>query len=575
MLRQMLRSLLFGSALVVQGLFAELTVEQRVQDFDTFWQTYKDAYVFFDLKKGDYGVDWDAIREQYIEKLQNSTSDIELYAAITEAQTLLRDGHCYNGAISKIRETEPIFFQRAAFALVEGNRIVVSTVVPKSALDEAGVKSGDELIQFDGKTIRQLAREYRKLHAASSEGQFWNSFAGQLYIHNPLLGKPASPKAKLVFRSAPGNTIEVESRWESAAPTGKPEVDAMAAFVDSEKGVSLDDATLVQIEGPLPMDARIFKDANIGYIKIETWMKTEDPIEQMEQVMTAMKDTDGLVVDMRGNGGGVGPWGVLFANYFIPAQEKGPNHSWMERNLSETFFRRAFPQISDEQWTELLSTPENLQYLLDKGLGVQMTVEEVSKHFVDGKYQPFYVNLLLNERRNTIAAYEKPVYALTDGGCYSTTDIFLTILNEFNRITVVGTPNGAGSGSPIPFVLPNSGLQVYVPHARAYPPMGAMIEGRPLEPKIRVSQTIADLQAGVDTVLTEAVRELWNEINPSLNAFASEEFNLGETQEVYSNLQPKAQEWGHVPTPDWAIGAAYEQVQRQKLEMGLKHFLKK
>jgi len=572
MIRQLLRSLLFGSALVASTVFADLTPEQRVSDFQSFWETYKNAYVFFDLKKQDHGVDWDVIREEFISRLANSTSDVELYAAVTEAQTLLRDGHAYNGSFQKIRETEPIYFQRVAFTLGEGNRVLVTIVPAGSEFEKAGVKPGDELVQFNQKTIRQLAREYRKLQAASSESQFWHNFASQLYIHNPLLGKPSSPKASLVFRNQDGETINVEARWQVAEPTGSQQV--MASFADGPKGIQIDEATQVAIEGPLPMEVRVFKDLNLGYIKIESWMKTEDPIEQFENAMKAVADTDGLVLDLRGNGGGVGPWGVLFANYFLDADVKSPNESWMDRNLSKTFFKVAFAQLSDEQLDELLSTPENLQYLLEKGMGVKLELEELQKSFVDGKYQGFYTRLLLNQRKNTIAPYSKPVYALTDGGCYSTTDIFLTILNESKRLTVVGTPNGAGSGSPIPFVLPNSGLQVYVPHARAYPPGGSMIEGRPLEMTAIIAPSGEDLANGKDSALTYAVKLLHEEINPSLSAFAQEDFTVGQTDTVFSTIQPKTMDWGNIPLPDWAIGATVEHVQRQQLQMGLKQLRK-
>ena len=102
-------------------------------------------------------------------------------------------------------------------------------------------------------------------------------------------------------------------------------------------------------------------------------------------------------------------------------------------------------------------------------LGVDMTLEEVKAQFVEGEYTPFYHKMALSSYKPGISPYTKPVIALTNGGCYSTTDICLTLLDEFNRVITVGTPNGAGSGSPIAMKLPNTGVEVMVPHARAYP----------------------------------------------------------------------------------------------------------
>jgi len=595
MLRSSLRTLLFGSALVVSSVFAELTVEQRIEDFESFWQSYKDAYVFFELKKQDYGVDWDTIKDEYINRLKNSTSDRELYAAVTEAQTLLRDGHCYNGSFAKIRETERIYFQRIGLSLVEGNKIVVSKVVDGSAFAEAGVKTGYELVKFDGKTIRQMAKEARKFNAASSESQFWAIFSGQLYIHNPLKGKPKSSKAEMVFRDLDGQLVTVNSKWGSAEPTGP---QAANGWINDDSGVSLNEADKKRISGPLPIEVRIFKERNIGYVKIDSWMKTEDPIEQFEQVFDAIKDTEGLILDVRGNGGGVGPWGILFSNYMIekdsdkkkksswlskvkdffkrskkadePAAgnstDKVPNDTWFERKLSKVFFRAAFPQLDEPTLHQIFTQPELMQMVLKKAFGMEVSQEELAKYFKDGEFEAFYVNLALNDRLNKIKPYTKPVYALTDGGCYSTTDICLTILDEFKRIKIVGTPNGAGSGSPIPFVLPNSGLQVYVPHARAYPPYGTMIEGRPLQPTTVISQTKEDLIKGKDTVLTEAVRQLVQELVP-MDTFSAEEFAVGETKEVYNTLPEQQIEWGVIKTPDWAVNATLEHIKRSELEL--------
>ncbi len=551
------RCLALALALVVPALHAELTVEQRLADFDFFWNTYQDGYVFFDLKKGDHGVEWTQVRDQLRAKVADSKSDRELYAAITEAQVALRDGHAYNGSFQKIRETDPIHFQRIQFVLVEEGRVAVARVPAGTAFAEAGIEPGDELVRFDGKTIRQLADEAQRFQAASSDGQFWNQFVGQLYIFNPLKGTPEAETATLVFEKASGETVEVTSPWQLAPPTGPQTEDPMGFAPTPADGVDLTKAEKLAAEGPLPMDARIFKDWNIGYLAIETWMKTDDPLAQMDDVMTKLAGTDGLVLDMRGNGGGVGTWGVLFTNYFVKPVDKSPNDSWMERLLSKALFRRALPQATEEQLEELFTSPETMHYVLTKGFGLEITVEEVTtKHFKDGRFQPFYLTMPLNDQVGNVPTYDKPVWVLSDGGSYSTTDIFMTILDEFKRVKIAGTGNGAGSGSPLPFVLPNSKLTVYVPHARAYPPFGSMIEGRPRTPTIHAPQGLDDLRKGRDTALNQAVKALWETLNPNLLfATAETDFDVGKGEPVFGAPAPKAVDWGNVPTPGWAIDA--------------------
>jgi C-terminal processing protease CtpA/Prc len=576
--------------LLVGSSFAELTTEQRVEDFEHFWNAYKNAYVFFELKKKDHGVDWDAIKGDFMDRMKNSESDLDLYAAVTEAQTLLRDGHCYNGSFSKIRETEKVYFQRIGITMVEGRKVVVFKVPADTEFEKAGIKPGYELVKFEGRTIRQMARAARKQIGASSESQFWAIFSGQLYIHSPLLGKPRSRKAEMIFRDPDGELVTVYSPWQSAPPTGV--AAAETAWINDESGVKLDEAVKQKVSGPLPIEVRIFEEANLGYVKIDSWMKTEDPIEQFEQVFDTIKDTEGMILDLRGNGGGVGPWGILFANYMIEKSsdskvtkswiskvadwfkgkhkkdvevaeadpsEKVPNDSWFERKLSKIFFQAAFPQLTDEMLTEIFTKPEAMQVVLKKAFGMDVSMEEINSHYKDGELEPFYVNLALNDRVNKIKPYLKPVYVLTDGGCYSTTDICLSILKEFERIKIVGTPNGAGSGSPIPFVLPHSKLQVYVPHARAFPPFGTMIEGRPLQPDTVITQTKEDLLVGKDTVLTEAVRQLIEEVVGTISTFV-------DTSEVMP-LTHKDIDWGNIPMPDWAIQATLEHIDRNNINL--------
>jgi C-terminal processing protease CtpA/Prc len=565
-MRAIVGKILIGAAFVTSSLFAELTVDERIEDFNYFWNAYKDAYVFFDLKAKDHGVDWDSAYENYISRLESSSSDKDLYRAVTEAQVLLRDGHCYNESLNKIHETEVVYIQKIKFGVAEGKKIVVKTVEQNTAFHEAGIKRGYELVSLDGKTIRQLAKEARDLMPASSPGQFWFNFAFQLYIYNPLKGKPKSRKSEWVFKDYDGNLVAVKEVWHGIPATGRG--DMVNSFVDVERGVGLNDAEKARITGPLPMDVRIFNDLDIAYVKIDSWMKEEDPIEQFEQVFSKIKDTKGLILDFRGNGGGVGAWGVLFSNYLIGDKafsDKTPNHSYFERNLSRTFFRARFSKAVPEMIEYIMTDPWMMWRVIKAAFKLDIPKEELMVSYRDGEFKNLYINIVLNDRVNKIKTYDKPVYVLMDGGCYSTTDICLSILNEYNRVKIYGTPNGAGSGSPIPFVLPNSGLLVYVPHARAFPPYGHMIEGRPLKPDVIVSPKLEDIAKGKDTILSVAVADLAQEIMP-LAHFSNQELSLeGET--AYNSIGDKEEKWHEFPTPDWAIDAKLRHIEDSMINL--------
>ena len=59
------------------------------KDFDTFWNTFRDHYAFFKLKK----VDWDATYKKYRPQVKNNTSENDLTATFAQMVEPLHDGH--------------------------------------------------------------------------------------------------------------------------------------------------------------------------------------------------------------------------------------------------------------------------------------------------------------------------------------------------------------------------------------------------------------------------------------------------------------------------------------------------
>ena len=85
--------------------------EQILEDFETFWKSYKEAYVFFDLKKEKYGVDWDELHAAYRPRAEQCTSKAELIRIVTEMQCRLHDGHCGNMGLSMLMAESPVLLQ--------------------------------------------------------------------------------------------------------------------------------------------------------------------------------------------------------------------------------------------------------------------------------------------------------------------------------------------------------------------------------------------------------------------------------------------------------------------------------
>ena len=58
-------------------------------NFQTFWDTFNEHYASFDIKK----IDWNKIYKKYEPKINDKTTDLELYTIFQEIIALLDDGH--------------------------------------------------------------------------------------------------------------------------------------------------------------------------------------------------------------------------------------------------------------------------------------------------------------------------------------------------------------------------------------------------------------------------------------------------------------------------------------------------
>ncbi|PCJ14826.1 MAG: hypothetical protein COB02_18620 [Candidatus Cloacimonadota bacterium] len=545
------KKLLLPLVIGVHSLFA-LSQEQMKEDLSSFFSAYKQQYAFFDLKRKDNGVDWDDVFQKSKEKLLKAKTDLDFYQILSEAQVALGDGHCYNNASDLIYYSSGIYALGLSFTLGEGNRVFVNGIKEDSDLNDK-VEKGFRLIGINGESIRSIAKRHRKWNSASSKGQFMNAFASSLQYRHIYDGKPKSSKATLLFENLDGERVEVKSSWLVYKGTPAPS-SVISSFINED--IEMNKAEIGDVTGALPLELKIFKDHNIGYMKLTSFMKTDDPKPQFEKALILLEDTDGLILDLRGNGGGVAKWGYLLANYFIDNDTPAINEGWLTTIYSKVYFQKrllegAFTQEDlDEAFADVKAATQTLNQM-----GLKVTEEEVEAQFVDGKFVSFEGPKIMNDRVNEHVAYNQPLVILMDGGCFSTTDIFMTAINDYKRAIFVGTPNGAGSGSPIPYVLPNSKYTAYISFGRFYTQSEVMIEGRPIQPDVLVSKTAQDIADGRDTVLQAGFQTLMETINPT-NSFVSTD--SGEADLISSTIKKVGIKFGRPTLPDYIRNSLVE-----------------
>ena len=182
-------------------------------------------------------------------------------------------------------------------------------------------------------------------------------------------------------------------------------------------------------------------DKNIGYIQISSFLGTSTPSEFMEAVEKT-KDADGLILDLRGNTGGLLPNAIFIANLFIP-----------DGNLVSIVGRNNYRYDIYAQDTE------------------------------------FEIN--------------KPMIVLVDGASASASEILSGALRDYKKAKLLGTKTfGKGMVQKI-MPLPNeTGLNLTI--AKYLTPGGSDINKVGIAPDIEVKLTMDDINNKKDIQLETA-----------------------------------------------------------------------
>lgn len=105
------------------------------------------------------------------------------------------------------------------------------------------------------------------------------------------------------------------------------------------------------------------------------------------------------------------------------------------------------------------------------------------------------------------ARYKGRVVVLVDGGTGSAAEIFSAVLQEHGRAVVIGRRTAGAVLASWFYRLPDGG-ELQLSRLDYVTPKGRRIEGVGVEPDITVPRTLADLRAGRDRDLDEALRVL-------------------------------------------------------------------
>jgi hypothetical protein len=239
--------------------------------------------------------------------------------------------------------------------------------------------------------------------------------------------------------------------------TDEVRVELEAAGGKRRRTLTLPLARSKPIYGPWPRRETGRLEGDVGYLRIPSMSSSSEFVEGLVGALHGFADTQTLVIDVRGNGGGSrdalrallpclmeseeAQRIVNVAAYRLPPQTKrGETEGYMQN-------RYIYP-LSYSRWTE----------------DERETIEALRSEFVpdwtlpEGEFSDWHYFVL--SAAEPAKRYSGRVFLLIDTGCFSATDIFIGAFAGAANVTMIGTTSGGGSGRSQGSELANSGLSV-------------------------------------------------------------------------------------------------------------------
>ena len=424
--RKVLPVLLY-TGFCANSLPAWITPQQKAANLESFeivWQTVRDHHP--DPKPN--GLDWRSVYEKTKPLIEKARSMNEMRDVLRGMLARLDTSHYSiipGDSYASVDSGGPSGDGSPGFetAVIEG-KAVVTRVEAGSPADRAGIQPGAVIADIDGAKVDSILHAFDQTKTQEAHALAARS------IRRRLLGPENTAVAvDLVDRNGKPQHLELPR----STPSGE-----LVTFAN------------------LPPMRVVFEsralDSGAGYIRLNVFL---DPAKVMPEFEAALKRFDsapGVILDLRGNPGGIGVMAMGIAGFFI--DQDGLKLG--EMKMRETTLRFAvFPR----------------------------------PHTYRGK-----------------------LAILVDETSASTSEILAQGLRDLGRARIFGTRT-AGAALPSDIIrLPNGDGFQYA-QASYVSEKGTVLEGNGVVPDEEVHRTEADLQSGADPVLNAAVNWIQRSAN--------------------------------------------------------------
>lgn len=229
------------------------------------------------------------------------------------------------------------------------------------------------------------------------------------------------------------------------------------------------------------------------YSYLEARKKIDEEVNGLRKFISDNKDNiDGVILDVRGNGGGYGSFPQLIANMFTTKFVKNMNmRPLVSQTNRDTFYNLEMSRYySRKGTTDALSSPildtvhEMNKLIHDKFLKVQVNKRELLLEpgdRYDGDENDALPPSYTKEDTEILKPIltEKPIAVLTNSNCYSACDMFTSLFKDYKIARIFGETRHTGGGGAnviewkdflIPVVVDDKGTKTsIIPNGKQLP----------------------------------------------------------------------------------------------------------
>lgn len=469
-------------------IVTQLTTEQKLEDLNYLYETMKENYPFFEVKKRMLGYDWLADKKEFERRIRETRNDKEFFTEINNIINLAQNAHThilsgeffdelktiyenphsgYSPARRDILNNEKAIrmaeywdtklttynnYIPVIFRYIEGKYVVLD-----GNLEDYDIPKGSILTMVDDIDIDEYIKSLNNKNYL-----YYDFKRNQQKLDELIIYTEPGQKVKLTLDTPNNETIEKDIKEEQFY------YDVYEKYYETPE----DDKNY---------DLEVLEENKVAYIRLKSMMTTDEFSSDADGdvIYDFLKKVEGypyLIVDIRGNGGGSdGYWRSNLVGSLI---DKTTSYE------AQLLFR-------DSEYIKPFI--EDRYSLYDA-----LTVDKLPK---DKKYPAevftqfkYFVALTETVIPYNPVKFKGKVYLLVDGGVYSAAESFASFAKSTGWATLVGTTTG-GDGiiaDPALMMLPNSGIVVRFSSSMGLNTDGTANEEFHTSPDIYVEQTYED-----------------------------------------------------------------------------------